>query len=280
MDNRIKTVILLGLLTGIILGIGSYWGYSGLVIAFVFVVVMNFFSYFFSDKIVLKMYRAKEVTENDQKDLFKIVREVASLAGIPMPKVYVVPSSNPNAFATGRNPKHAAVAVTTGIMDLLEKDELKGVIAHEISHVKNRDILISSIAATIAGVISMVGVMTRWGALFGGFGGRDGDNNIVTFLVLGIVTPIMAFLIQMAISRSREFMADESAARILHSPHGLIKALEKLESGVKKHPLKFGSKAGASLFIVNPFSMRGLTKFLSTHPPMEERIRKLKSLHV
>ena len=136
MDNRIKTVILLGLLTGIILGIGSYWGYSGLVIAFVFVVVMNFFSYFFSDKIVLKMYRAKEVTENDQKDLFKIVREVASLAGIPMPKVYVVPSSNPNAFATGRNPKHAAVAVTTGIMDLLEKDELKGVIAHEIYHVK------------------------------------------------------------------------------------------------------------------------------------------------
>ncbi len=280
MDNRIKTVIFLGLLTGIVLGIGSFWGYSGLVIALVFVVIMNFLSYFFSDKIVLKMYKAKEVTENDQKDLFKIVREVASLAGVPMPKVYVVPSSNPNAFATGRDPKHAAVAVTIGIMDLLEKDELKGVIAHEISHVKNRDILISSIAATIAGVISMVGVMTRWGALFGGFGGRDGDNNIVTLLVLGIVTPIMAFLIQMAISRSREYLADESAAKILHSPHGLIKALEKLENGVKKHPLKFGSKAGASLFIVNPFSMKGFTKFLSTHPPMKDRIKKLKSLHV
>ncbi|MBL7051756.1 MAG: zinc metalloprotease HtpX [Nanoarchaeota archaeon] len=280
MDNRIKTVLFLGLLTGIVLGIGSYWGYAGLVLAFVFVVVMNFFSYFFSDKIVLKMYRAKEVTENDQKELFKLVREVVALAGIPMPKIYVVASDNPNAFATGRDPKHAAIAVTTGIMDLLEKDELKGVIAHEISHVKNRDILISSVAATIAGVISMVGVMTRWGAMFGGFGGRDGDNNIVTILVLGIVTPIMAFLIQMAISRSREYLADESAARILHSPHGLIKALEKLENGVKRHPLKFGSKAGASLFIVNPFSMRGLTKFLSTHPPMEDRIKKLKALNV
>jgi len=277
MDNIIKTVLFLGLLTGIILGIGYMLGPYGLLIGLVFAVVMNFVSYFFSDKIVLAMYRAKEVSEKDQSELYKIVREVAHLANIPMPKLYIVSSSNPNAFATGRNPNHAAVAVTTGIMDLLEKDELKGVIAHEISHVKNRDILIATVAATLAGIISYIGIMARWSAIFGGMGGDD-DNNIISILVLGIITPIMAFLIQMAISRSREFEADKSAAKILHNPHGLIKALDKLENGVKTHPLKFGSKAGASLFIVNPFSAKGFTNMLSTHPPMEERIKRLKNL--
>ncbi|MDP3918372.1 MAG: zinc metalloprotease HtpX [Nanoarchaeota archaeon] len=277
MDNTIKTVLFLGLLTGIILGIGYMLGPYGLLIGLVFAVVMNFVSYFFSDKIVLAMYRAKEVSEKDQPELYKIVREVAHLANIPMPKLYIVSSSNPNAFATGRNPNHAAVAVTTGIMDLLEKDELKGVIAHEISHVKNRDILIATVAATLAGIISYIGIMARWSAIFGGMGGDD-DNNIISILVLGIITPIMAFLIQMAISRSREFEADKSAAKILHNPHGLIKALDKLENGVKTHPLKFGSKAGASLFIVNPFSAKGFTNMLSTHPPMEERIKRLKNL--
>jgi heat shock protein HtpX len=278
MNNQIKTVLFLGLLTGIVLAIGSFWGYSGLVIALVLVLLMNFFSYFYSDKLVLKMYRANEVKEKDQPELYKIVRDVVHLAGVPMPKVYVVNSSNPNAFATGRSPSHAAVAVTTGILELLDKEELKGVIAHEISHIKNRDILISTIAATIAGVISFVGIMARWSALFGGFGGRDGDNNLITILVLGIITPIMAVFIQMAISRSREYLADESAAKILHNPNGLIRALEKLESGSKRNPLKFGSKSGASLFIVNPFNFSGLTKLLSTHPSVEDRVRKLKSI--
>jgi len=279
MENQIKTVLLLGLLTGILVGIGSFWGYSGIVIGLIFAVLMNVFSYFFSDKLVLMMYRAKEANEKDYPALFRIVRDVAHLAGIPVPKVYVIKSENPNAFATGRNPKHSSVAFTTGILDLLENDELKGVIAHEISHIKNRDILISTIAATIAGVISYLGIVARWSALFGGFGGdRDEGGGLIGFLVIAIITPIMAFLIQMAISRSREFLADESAAKILHNPFGLIKALEKLENGSKAHPMKGVSEAGASLFIVNPFSMKGLTNMLSTHPPLSERIKKLKSL--
>ena len=254
MDNTFKTVLFLGLLTGILLGIGSFWGYTGITIGLIFAGLINFVSYFFSDKIVLAMYRAKEVKENDRPELYRILREVVHLAEIPMPKLYIMQSANPNAFATGRNPKHAAVAVTTGILDLLDEEELKGVIAHEISHVKNRDILISSIAATVAGVISYIGIMARWSAIFGG---RDGDNNILSIIVLGIITPIMAFLIQMAISRSREYQADASAAKLLHNPHGLIRALEKLDHGVKRHPMRNGSKAGASLFIMNPFKSNG-----------------------
>jgi heat shock protein HtpX len=280
MDNTVKTVLFLGILTGILLGIGSFFGYYGILIGLIFAVLINFFSYFFSAKIVLAMYRAKEVTENDQPELFKMVRQVSQLANIPMPKLYIISSANPNAFATGRNPQHAAVAVTTGLMDLLEEDEMKGVIAHEISHVKNRDILIATIAATIAGVISYLGIMARWSAIFGGFGGGDNDNggNLISLLVLGIITPVMAFLIQMAISRSREFQADESAAKILHNPHGLIKALQKLEQGTRKHPLKFGSEAGASMFIVNPFTSKNFMKILSTHPSTEDRVNRLKSL--
>ena len=277
-ENHLKTVLLLGLLTGILVGVGSLWGYTGLIIGLVFAVVINFGSYFFSDKIVLAMYKAKEAKEKDYPGLYRVVRDVVHLAKMPMPKVYIVNSANPNAFATGRNPNHSAVAVTTGLMELLERDELKGVIAHEISHIKNRDILISTIAATLAGVISYIAMVARWSAIFGGFGGRDGDNNIVGFLVIAIITPIMAMLIQLAISRSREYLADASAAKILHNPHGLIEALKKLDGGVKKHPLKFGSEAGASLFIVNPFSMKGMTAMLSTHPPMEDRIKKLKNL--
>ncbi len=276
MDNKVKTVLLLGLLTGILVGIGSFWGYSGLIVGLVFAVLINFGSYFFSDKIVLAMYRAKEADEKDYPALYRVVRDVVHLAKVPMPKVYIVNNANPNAFATGRNPKHSAVAVTTGLLDLLEGDELKGVIAHEISHIKNRDILVSTIAATIAGVISYFGMMARWSALFG-IGG-DRDNNIVAMLVVAIITPIMAMLIQLAISRSREYLADASAAKILHTPMGLIKALEKLENGSKRKPMKGVSEAGASLFIVNPFSMKGLTNLLSTHPPMKDRIDKLKRL--
>ncbi len=277
-ENHLKTVLLLGLLTGLLVGIGSFWGYNGLIIGLVFAVVINFGSYFFSDKIVLAMYRAKEAKENDHLGLYRVVREVVHLAKIPMPKVYVINSANPNAFATGRNPNHSVVAVTTGLMELLERDELKGVIAHEVSHIKNRDILVSTIAATMAGVISYIAMVARWSAIFGFGGGRDGDDGIIGFLAIAIITPIMAMLIQLAISRSREYLADASAAKILHNPHGLIGALKKLDEGVKKHPLKFGSEAGASLFIVNPFSMKGMLSMLSTHPATEDRIKKLKNL--
>ena len=278
-ENHIKTVLLLGVLTGVFLGVGYLLGsYNGMLFGLIFAIVINFGSYFFSDKIVLAMYRAKRIEEKDNPDLYKIVKEVSHLANVPMPKLYIVQSANPNAFATGRNPNHAAVAVTTGIMDLLNEGELKGVIAHEISHIKNRDVLIATIAATVAGVISYVGFFARWGAIFGG-GDRDG-NNIVSFLILGILTPIIAFIVQMAISRTREYMADASAAKMLHNSSGLVSALEKLHSGVRDHPLKFGNKAGASLFIVNPFSLKGMISWFSTHPPMEKRISKLKGLSV
>ena len=277
-ENHIKTVILLGVLTGVFLGVGYLLGSNtGLAFGLAFAVLINFGAYFFSDKIVLAMYRAKEVKEKDNPELYRIVKEVVHLAQIPMPKLYIVNSANPNAFATGRNPKTSAVAVSTGILDLLDNSELKGVIAHELSHIKNRDILVSTIAATIAGVISYVGMFARWGAIFGG--GDNNNNNIVSLLVLGIITPIMAVIIQLAISRTREYMADESAAKILHSPNGLIGALEKLHNGAKRHPLKFGSKAGASLFIVNPFSAKGFFSWLSTHPPMNKRIERLKDLN-
>jgi heat shock protein HtpX len=278
-ENHVKTVLLLGFLTGIFLGAGYLLGsYGGMMIGLVIAVLINFGSYFFSHKIVLAMYRAKPIEEKDNPELYKIVKEVSHLSGMPMPKLYIVNSANPNAFATGRNPKNGVIAVTTGIMDLLNENELKGVIAHEMSHIKNRDILIATIAATVAGVISYVGFFARWGAIFGG-GDRDG-NNIVSLLVLGIVTPLVALLVQMAISRTREYMADASAAKMLHSPHGLVSALEKLHNGVKKHPLRFGNRAGASLFIVNPFSLKGMISLFSTHPPMDKRIAKLKSLRV
>ncbi len=278
MNNSFRTVLLLGLLTGILLGIGSFWGYTGIVIGLIFAVVINFAMYFFSDKFVLRMYRANEASESEYPQLHKAVARIANLANIPKPKLYVIPSMNPNAFATGRNPKHAAVAVTKGILQLLDEKELEGVLAHEISHVKNRDILIASVAATIAGVISYLGVMARWSAIFGGMGGDDEGNGILSLIVLGIITPIMAFLIQMAISRSREYEADKSAAKILHTPDGLIKALQKLETGVSRNPLRFGSQAGASLFILNPFSGKAFMKILSTHPSTEDRVARLKKL--
>ena len=275
--NSFKTVIFLGLLTGILLGIGYLFGPYGLIIGFIFALLMNFVSYFYSDKIVLWMYKAKLAEKSKYPELHELVSEIAKLANIPKPKVYIVTSANPNAFATGRNPKHAAVAVTTGIMELLDKEELKGVIAHEISHVKNRDILVATIAATIAGVISFVGAMARWSTILGG-GDDDNGGGLLGLLVLGIITPIMAFLIQMAISRSREYLADESAAKILKDSKGLSSALKKLESGVKEHPFTNESSAGASLFIVNPFSWKGFMSMLSTHPSTDDRITRLNSM--
>src|SRR3989344_2008939 len=279
--NQFKTVVLLGLLAGLLMSVG--WlvgGYQGLTIGFAFAIIMNFGTYFFSDRIVLFMYRAKEAKKSEYPDLYKMVAEISKMADIPMPKVYIVPTETPNAFATGRNPKHAVVACTNGIMNLLSKEELKGVIAHEISHVKNRDILIQTIAATIAAVISYVAMMARFAAIFGG--GRDDRDGggALEFLLLAIVTPLIAMLLQLAISRSREYLADETGARTIHNPNALASALAKLESGVARNPMRFGSPATSSLFIVNPFSAKGLIGLLSTHPPMEERIRRLKGMRI
>lgn len=282
MSNALKTTLLLGLLTGLILWIGQFLGGSqGLVIAFVFAAVMNFGSYWFSDKLVLAMYRARPVGMNEAPDLYRVVQNLATRAGMPMPKLYVIPTDAANAFATGRNPHHAAVAVTEGIMRLMSWDELEGVLAHEISHVKNRDILISSIAATLAGVIMMLASMMRWAAIFGGFSRdeRDSGGGLLGLLVMTIVAPLAAMLIQMAISRSREFQADASGARLLHSGESLAKALEKLEYASQRVPLD-ASPQTAHLFIVNPLHGRSMARLFSTHPPLEERIRRLRAMQV
>jgi len=282
MINQLKTVILLGALTGLLLWVGQLvGGASGLTIAFAFAIIMNMGSYWFSDKIVLAMYRAKKIKESDNPRLFKIVHEVAHLANVPMPKVFIIPNDGLNAFATGRNPKHAAVAATEGILRTLNDDELKGVMAHEIAHIKNRDILISSIAATIAGVISYVAFMARWAAIFGGFGGRDsrGGGNIVSLIVLAIITPLIATIIQLAISRSREFLADATGAEIIHNPLGLASALEKLEAGAKSNPMRNVNQATAHMFIVSPLRGGLFLKLLSTHPDVQKRIKKLRAMN-
>jgi len=280
--NQFKTVLLLGVMTAFLLFIGQMvGGASGLTIAIVIALVMNVGSYWFSDKIVLAMYKGREVTENDAPRLYKMIREITQNANIPMPKVYITPQATPNAFATGRNPEHAAVAVTEGILDLLSEDELKGVLAHEVSHIKNRDILIATIAATIAAVIGYVAMMARFAAIFGGFGGRDENGgNILEVLFLAILAPVIAVIIQLAISRRREYMADASAAKILRNPYGLADALGKLKHGVAKRPFQRENQTGASLFIVNPFNAKGLVNLFSTHPPLDDRIRKLRNMDI
>ncbi|NOZ80282.1 MAG: zinc metalloprotease HtpX [DPANN group archaeon] len=280
MENQIRTVLLLGMLSGLLLAVGYLLGgMSGLTFAIAFAIIMNWGSYFWSDRIALFMYKAKELKAEEQPKLFSMVKDVASRAGLPMPRVFLIPSEQSNAFATGRNPTHASIAVTRGILSLLDEQELKGVIAHELSHVKNRDILVATIAATIASVISYVGFVARWGAIFGGFGGRDNDRGgILELLLLAIVTPLIALLLQLAISRSREYLADETGARILRDSSGLASALEKLEQDTKRHPLRLGSPASAHLFITNPFTKKGLLGMLSTHPPMEKRIARLRQL--
>ena len=279
--NQIKTVLLLGGLTSILLLIGGLiGGRTGLLIGLIFAGVMNFVSYWWSDKIVLAIYKAKEADKNQYSKLYSMVDEIRHSAHLPMPKVYIVPSPHPNAFACGPTWKRSAVAFTEGILDLLNDHELKGVVAHELSHIKNRDTLISTVAATIAGVISYVAMMARWSAIFGGFGGRDGDNNIMELLVLAVVAPIMALIIQMAISRSREYLADESGARILKDSSGLALALEKLEAGIKHSPLKpqGTTEATSHMFIENPFRGKGLWKIFSTHPSTAERTKRLRAL--
>ena len=277
MINQFKTVLLLGALTGLFLGIGYFFGPSGLTIALIMALVMNLISYFFAHKIVLFMYRAKEADKTKYKGLYRDVKQVSELANLPMPKVYIVPTNAFNAFATGRNPKHSVVAVTEGILELLTEKELKGVIAHEISHIRNRDILIGTIAAVIAGAISYIAFMARWGAIFGGDRDRGGGN-IIGLLLLGIITPIIALIIQLAISRSREYLADNTGARLIKDPDALASALIKLHDGVKQNPLKFGSESTAHMFIVCPFNMKGVMSILSTHPSVTERVKRLKAI--
>ncbi len=271
MPNGLKTALLLGALSGMLLLIGELLGGSGgLVIAFGFAVAMNFVSYWFSDKIVLKMYRAQEV--GPTHPLHQLTARLAQRANLPMPKVYVIPDASPNAFATGRNPQHAAVAATEGIMQLLSEDELAGVMAHELAHVKHRDILTSSVAATIAAAIMMVSRMAMFIPM--GRSDDDGDSNPIAGIAMMILAPIAAMLIQAAISRSREFAADRGGADIAGSPHGLANALRKLEAGSKRVPLD-ANPATAHMFIIKPFSAGGLMGLFSTHPPTEARIANL-----
>jgi heat shock protein HtpX len=278
MNNSLKTVLLLGLLSGLLLALGEMLGGSqGLVTAFGFAVVMNFVSYWFSDKIVRKMYRAQEVGPDHKQSI--LTRRLATQAQLPMPKVYVIPDASPNAFATGRNPSHAAVAATEGIMRLLNDQELEGVIAHELAHVKHRDILISSVAATVAAAIMMVARMAQFAAMFGG-GNRDSreGSNPIAMIATIIFAPMAAMLVQAAISRSREFLADAGGAKIAGSPHGLMNALRKLEMGAKQIPLD-ANPATSHMFIIKPFSAGGLMSMFSTHPPTEQRIQALMNLH-
>ena len=277
MNNSLKTVLLLGLLSGLLLAIGELLGGAqGLVTAFLFAVVMNFVSYWFSDKIVLKMYRAQQVGPDHR--LAVTVRRLATQAGLPMPKVYLIPDASPNAFATGRNPSHAAVAATEGVLRLMSDHELEGVLAHELAHVKNRDILISSVAATVAAAIMMTARMAQFAAMFGGGSRNDREgSNPFALLATIIFAPIAAMLVQAAISRSREFAADAGGAKIAGNPYGLADALLKLEGASKQVPMD-ANPATAHMFIIKPFSASGLMSMFSTHPPTEQRIAALMNL--
>jgi heat shock protein HtpX len=279
--NTIKTGLLLGALTGILMLIGgSFGGQQGVVIAFIFAMAINFGSYWFSDKIVLRMYNAQAVSEHEAPELYAMVKNLALKASMPMPRVYIIPGDTPNAFATGRNEQHAVVAVTEGILRILGRDELEGVLAHELTHIRNRDILIGSIAATLAGAIVMLANMAQWAAMFGGAGRDDdegGGSNIVGLILMAVLAPIAATLIQMAISRSREYLADAGGAKISGKPYGLAGALEKLSLASQTMPMK-ANPSTAHMFIVNPLTGRSLMNLFSTHPPIEERIARLRSM--
>ncbi len=278
--NQFKTFVLMLVLTGLFILVGTaIGGRNGAVYAFVFAALMNFFAYWFSDKIVLRMYGAQPVSQSEAPELYQIVGELVNKASLPMPKVYIIESDTPNAFATGRNPEHAAVAVTSGILSILSKEELMGVIGHELSHIQHRDILISTVAATIAGAISMLASMARWGAIFGVGRSDDeegGGGNILFVLLFTMVASIAAMLIQMAISRSREYLADEGGAHLSH-PLSLARALGKLEVAAQRIPMD-ANPSTAHMFIVNPLRGGGVLSLFSTHPPIEERIAKLEEM--
>ncbi|HEY7206469.1 MAG TPA: zinc metalloprotease HtpX [Methylomirabilota bacterium] len=284
MGNLVKTGVLLAALTVLLVLIGgALGGQQGMILAFVMAMVMNFGSYWFSDRIVLAMYRAQPVAEAQAPGLYRIVRTLATRAGIPMPRIYLLPDEAPNAFATGRNPQHAAVAVTDGIMRIMSEEELEGVLAHELSHVQNRDTLIMAIAATLAGAITYVAHMAQWAMIFGG-GRRDSDEHesggggVLGGLLMIVVAPIAATLIQFAVSRSREYQADASGAQMAGQPWGLAKALEKLEMASKIAPMQDATPATAHLFIVNPLTGGGWTTLFSTHPPIAERVARLRAM--
>jgi heat shock protein HtpX len=275
MASTLKTALLLGALTALLMLIGGYFGgQAGVLIAFVFAVVMNVGSYWFSDKVVLRMYNAQEVGPDHL--LYRITSRLAQKGGLPMPRVYVIPDPSPNAFATGRSPEHAAVAATEGILRMLPENELEGVIAHELSHVKHRDILISTIAATVAAAIMMLANMAQWAAIFGGGSrdDRDGGRNPIALLALAILAPFAAMLIQMAISRQREFAADRGGADLVGTPTGLASALRHIEAGTKQIPMD-ASPATAHMFIMNPFAGDGINSLFRSHPSTEARIRAL-----
>ena len=276
--NTAKTFVLMIAMSALLLLVGAMLGgVVGIIFAMVLAIVMNFSAYWFSDRIALKMTHAVAITENDDPELYSIVREQATLAGLPMPKVFLIESDSPNAFATGRNPAHATVAVTTGIRRILTKQELGGVLAHEMAHVGNRDTLIMAMVATVAGAISMMAMFAQISAMFGGMGGRGRDNNFIGLLVVAIVMPIAAGMVRAAISRTREFQADATGAHTSGDPLALASALQKMELASKDRPLKVAEGA-SHLFIVNPLRGVGMAKMFSTHPPMEERIRRLQSI--
>ena len=278
MKNQIKTILLLGVLSAILIGFGAMLGRQWVVGFTILAMVLNLGAYFFSDKIVLRMHRAQPISEHEAPRLYAIVRELAMRAEIPMPRVFLIPSEQPNAFATGRNPANGVVAVTDGILRLLTERELRGVLAHEIGHVKNRDILVSTIAAAVAGAIAFIANMLQFTAIFGGSSDDDGPNPIAA-LALAIVAPIAATLVQLGISRSREYLADETGARLSSDPEALAGALEKLERAAHLVPPPTAQPSTASLFIVNPFSgSRGMVNLFSTHPPMQERVRRLRGM--
>ncbi len=278
--NTLKTFLLLAALTALFLVIGqAFGGRTGLIIALVLAGALNFFAYWYSDKLALKMAGARPVSPAEAPELHQIVAKLSAQAGIPKPKVYVIPTETPNAFATGRNPENAAVAVTAGLMHLLDWDELEGVLAHEIAHIKNRDILVSTIAAVLAGAIAYLADMAQWSLFFGGiFGGNDDEDHnplsYVGLILMIILAPLAAMLIQLAISRSREYLADATGAKICRCPLSLARALEKLEAWNRKLPMQV-NPAQAQMFIVNPLKGKGLAHLFSTHPPIEDRIRRL-----
>lgn len=278
MGNQLRTAILLAALTVLIMLIGQVLGgRQGMVIALIFAAGMNFFSYWYSDRIVLRMYRAEEIDARNSPKLYEIVKQLSQRAGLPMPRVYRIPQEAPNAFATGRNPEHAVVAVTDGLLKMMDKDELRGVLAHEMAHIKDRDILIGSIAATMAGAIMLLASMARWSAVFGGMRNDEegGGGGIIGLIAMSVIAPLAAMVIQMAISRSREYLADRVGAGISQSPEGLARALEKLGSYSRRIPLA-ANPSTAHMFIVNPLSGRGLANLFSTHPPIEERVARLR----
>jgi heat shock protein HtpX len=276
--NQVKTFFLMVMLTVILVGLGGFiGGENGAALAFAVALAMNFVSYWFSDRIVLAMYRAKEVTEAQAPDLYNILASLSQRASIPMPRVYVIENDSPNAFATGRNPEHSAVAVTTGILRILNKQELEGVLAHELSHVLHRDILISTVAAALAGAITMLANWARF-SLFFGRDDEEGGGNIVSVILFSMVAAFAAMLIQLAISRSREYLADEGGAQLAGNPLFLAHALRRLETGVARNPMEDANPSTAHMFIVNPFTAKGVLALFSTHPPLEERIKRLEDM--